>query len=303
MKVSDLYPWTRKEATLSQYSTGYTTTTLLQMLNMTMTQVIEPVVTGVRSGFWVHTFTRTLGINNPTVRLPPRATPAVEMVEVSSDGVNWAPLSEVLESEAAEWMADYGRDRLPTAYVIRSSYIQLIPAAKVEGVQIRVKTTVRPNVLVDDQSTGLITDVDLDTRVIEVASLPVSKPSGASFGTGTVVCDAIEPSGNYERSLLDAPCTFIDSTHVSVAAGFSLARVQAGDWLRFANQSEWPQMPESFHPLIGSITAVPICRQRDLLERADAISSAASARLQAFSDHLQPRVRVQDHKPRQHNWD
>lgn len=302
MKTSDLYPWTRKEATLSQYSTGYNTTTLLQMLNMTMSQVIEPVVAGVRSGFWVHTFTRTLGINNPTVRLPPRATPAIEMVEISTDGQCWAPLSEALESEVAEWMMEYGRDQLPTAYVIRSSYIYLLPAAKIEGVQIRVKTTVRPNVLVDDQSTGQIEAVDVETRTLTVVSLPVSKPSGAAFGTGTVVCDAIEPSGNYERSLLDAPCTFVDSTHVTVAAGFSLARVQAGDWLRFANQSEWPQMPESFHPLIGSITAVPICRQRDLLERADAISSAASARLQSFAEHLQPRVRVQDHKPAQHNW-
>ena len=126
--------WTRKEATLSRLSTEYTDTVILGLMNKTMDEVLTPVMAAARSGYWCHTFTRTLGIDNPTVRLPVRSCPAIEQVDISLDGVNWVALDEALEAEAQDWMNDYGRDNRPHAYVVRSSYLYLLPAAKVDGI-------------------------------------------------------------------------------------------------------------------------------------------------------------------------
>lgn len=302
MDSTAITSWVRDEATLSLYSSDYTSAKILQMCNQTMSDVLEPLIAGARSGYWCHTFTRTLGINNDVVRLPPRSCPAIEQVDISWDGGRcWEPLSEALEAEAQDWMNDYGRQNRPFAYVVRSSYLKLLPAAAAEGIQLRIKILVRPSVLVEPQSTGLVVDYDADTRIVEVINLPVSKPSGTAM-SGTQVVDIIEPRANFELALCDAIATVIDPTHVEIAEGYGLARIEPGDYMRFANQSEWPQLPESFHKVIGSITAIPICRQRDMHQRAEALSSTSGNTLSRLSDHIKPRVRVQQHRPSQHDW-
>jgi hypothetical protein len=186
---------------------------------------------------------------------------------------------------------------------MRSSYLQLLPAAKVAGVQIRLKTVVRPNTLVAAQGGGAIIGVDTSTNTLTLTSLPVSMPGSLPLTIGQpYIFDVIEPRGNFELALCDAPGTVIDSTHVQISTSFSLARVETGDCLRCANQSEWPQLPKEFHSLVGSITALPILRQRDLYDRADKLAEASSSALQRLREHLGPRVRVQQHKPTQHNW-
>jgi len=298
---TEIIAWTRKEATLASQSTEYTSAIILQMLNRTMSEVIEPIIAGTRSGYWYHTFTRTLAVNNASVRLPHRSVPAIEQVDITHNGRDWAALSVVLEAEHQEWMREYGRAAYPTGYTIRGSYIHLLPAAKYEGTQLRVKILMRPSVLVDPQTTGKILAVDADTRLLIVESLPVSKPSDVAI-SGNVVCDVIEPRANFELAVAEAPMTVLSPTQVQVAENFTLERVEPGDYLRVANQSEWPQLPESFHSLVGSITAVPICRQRDFLERAAELQNAAQSALIRLGEHLRPRIRVQQHFPIQHGW-
>lgn len=299
--TTEMITWTRKEATLSRLSTEYTDTVIMGLMNKTMDEVLTPLVAAARSGYWCHTFTRTLGTNNPSVRLPPRACPAIEQVDISADGVCWKPLDEALEAEAQDWLRDYGREPYPAAYVVRSSYLYLLPAATVEGVQIRVKTVLRPNTLVAAQSAGLITAIDTGTNILTLSSMPTSMP-GAVALSGSPLFDVIEPRGNFELALCDAIGTILDPTHVQIGSQYSLARVEVGDYLRCAGQSEWPQLPKEFHSVVGSITALPILRQRDLYERADKLAEASSNALQRLREHISPRVRVQQHKPIQHNW-
>lgn len=299
--TTEMITWTRKESTLSRLSTEYTDTVIMGLLNKTMDEVLAPLVAAARSGYWCHTFTRTLGAGNASVRLPPRACPAIEQVDISADGVSWFPLAEALEAEAQDWMQEHGRDPYPAAYVVRSSYLYLLPAAAVAGVQLRVKVLVRPSVLVTPQSTGRILAVDPDSRLLVLDSLPVSKPSDVAI-SGTVVCDIIEPRANFELAVAEAPMTVLGPTSVQIAENFTLERVEPGDYLRVANQSEWPQLPKEFHSIVGSIAALPILRQRDLYERADKLAEATSNALQRLREHISPRVRVQQHKPIQHNW-
>jgi len=302
MDTTELAAWTREEATLSVNSTDYNQTKLIQLMNQTMSTVIEPIIANARSGYWCHTFTRTLGANNAIVRLPPRATPAIEQADISTDGgATWAPLSLALESEIEEWANDYRASLYPVAYYIRSSYVHLIPAAKVDTVQLRVKTLVKPSQLVAAQAAGRITAFDYDTRIATVNALPVNAITSATLATNDIV-DVVEPRANFELATLDAVVTVVDPTHVQFSPAYSTSKIEVGDYIRHANQSEWPQLPETFHSIIGSITAVPICRQRDLLERASTLADVGGVNLQRLDGHLRPRVRTQDHKPQKHNW-
>jgi hypothetical protein len=304
MTNEELVAWTRKEATLSSKSTEFSATVINQMMNLQMSQVFEPIVANCRAGYWYHTFTRTLGVGNPFVRLPPRSCPAIEQVDISADGgANWVALKEALEAEVPEWMCDYGGDAYPAAYTLRGTNLYLLPAARSADCQLRVKVVVKPSTLVASQlGVGVVQDYDPDTRIVEVSSLPVDRLNSNAAMGGTKVVDIIEPRAQFELSLCDAAATVIDPTHVQIAAGHSLARIEVGDYLRFAGQSDWPQLPIGFHSLLGSATAVPIARQRDLHERADALSTMCSARLEALVGQLKPRVRVATHKPVQHQW-
>lgn len=301
MNTTELEAWARKQATLSRLSTEYTADVIRGLMNKTMDEVLTPLVAAARSGYWCHTFTRTLGTNNPAVRLPPRSCPAIEQVEISIDGVCWEPLDEALEAETTEWLRDYNGAQFPQAYVIRSSYLYLLPAATIPNVQLRIKIVMRPNVLVEPQSAGLITAINPTTNTLTLSSMPVSKPSNATL-TGDVLFDIIEPRGNFELSLCDAIGTVVDPTHVQISAGYSLARVEVGDYLRCADQSEWPQLPKEFHSLVGTISALPILQQRDMYDRLSSVSDTASAALARLKEHITPRIRVQQNKPIQHNW-
>jgi hypothetical protein len=302
MNRSELVAWVRDEATLSSKSTMYTPAKITQLMNQDMSKVFTPLIANARSGYWYHTFTRMLGTNNPYVRLPSRACPAIEQVDISIDeGQRWYPLNEALESEAQDWARESEGYNWPQAYTVRGSYLYLLNAARQERVQLRVKVTIKPSLIVEEQVAGQVLDVDTDTRIITLNSLPVNRLNNVQLN-GNHIIDIIEPQGCYELSLCDAFASVIDPTHIEVAEGYSLARVEVGDYLRIAGQSDWPQLPEEFHSLLGSTTAVPICRQRDLTERAMTLADACSSALQRFQSHLLPRVRVDTHKPIQHQW-
>jgi len=264
-----------------------------------MSTVFEPLIADCRAGYWYHVLTRQLGAGNPFVRLPPRAA-AFEQFDISYDnGSCWEPLSEALEAEAQDW--ERIKCNKPQAYVLRGSTAVLLPAAASAEVLLRAKVIIRPSELVTPQAAGIITNINTTTRVLTVTSLPQDKKTNVVI-SGNVTLDAIEPANCYELSLFDAPCTVQDDTHVLVLPGPTLMRMQQGDYLRVANQSDWPQIMHSYHHLLGSAAAVPICRQRDLNERADILTDQVRNALMRYQDFLKPRVRIGTHTPIQHGW-
>lgn len=301
MNYTEVVTWTRQEATLSSKSTDYTSAKIMQIANQQMRTVFTPLIANARAGYWLHTFTRTIGAGNPYVRLPARACPAIEQCDWSADGVYWYPLQEALESEAQDWAREAQGYNEPQAFTMRGSYMYLLNAPKVEGIQLRVKVVMKPSLIVLEQGAGLILNVDPNTRILTVNAMPIDRVTNTAVN-GDCIVDVIEPRGNYELSLADGFATVLDSTHIQIASGYTVARLEAGDYLRAAGQSDWPQLPEEFHSLLGTVTAVPICRQKDMDTRAEALSAAGSSGLQRFQSHIMPRVRVDVHKPIQHQW-
>lgn len=302
MNETELVEWVRDEATLSARSTNYPKSKIVQMMRFNMQQVFSPLIANARCGYWFHTFTRTLGQNNRYVRLPARSCPSIEQCDISADdGRFYEPLTEALESEMQDWERDSYREQTPQAFVLRGTTIFLSNPSLIDTCKLRVKTVVRPSLLVEEQTAGLVTDVDYDARVITVNSMPVNRLTSTTI-SGVQTLDCIDAQGSFERTLLDAQGTVLNGTTIQIANGYDLVRVQPGDYVRVANQSDWPQLPEEFHALLGSITAIPICRQQDLNARADTLSSTCSDALQRLKSHIVARVRVDTHKPIQHGW-
>jgi len=303
MNELELVEWARDEATLSARSTEFTRAKIVQLLNDQMRKVFNPLISNARAGYWLHTFTRQLGVGNPFVRLPARAVPAIEQCDISNDsGRTWIAFDEAIEAEAQDCAEEARMYSWPQFYTLRGSYIYLINPTRIDTCMLRVKTVVKSSQIVETQTAGLVTAVDHETRIITVNSMPVDRLNANATLSGTNIIDCIEPRGNFERSLLSASATVLSSSTLQVAEGFSVARVEPGDYVRFEGQTDWPQLPEEFHTLLGSIAAIPICRRRDLDTRAERLAAASSDELQRLKSYLLPRVRVDTHKPIQHAW-
>jgi len=298
VNTGELVAYARLSATVENESSEYTAAVVTGFLNDAMRVYFEPIVETARSGFWLHSLTRALAPGNPYVRLHPRAC-ALEQIDLRQGSGDWHALTEALESELQDWpQRAYS---WPQVYVVRGNTILLQPAATADDLQLRAKCTIRPSQLVTEQTAGRVTAVDVNTRTITVNALPVDGVTNATIG-GALVIDVIEPRGYFELSLFDAPAAVMSSTTLLVDPGPSLSRIEVGDYVRAAGQTDWPQLPESFHSVLADAAAITICRQRDMYDRASELAATASAAAQRMQGQLTPRTRAQNHRPLQHSW-
>lgn len=304
MDVTELTAYVREQAGIADASTEWSAVKILQLLNQTRTDVFEPLITAAKCGYWVHTLTRVLGAANPVVRLPLRAAALLHCDIRVGTGL-WAPLTEYTEAEQQDWERMGGNQpNCPLGYVVRGSTLNLVPSAVDNNYSLRVKIVVRPSKLYLPQAAGIVTNIDLTTNIITLTSMPLDMITSTTLA-GTLNIDVIEPVDNYELSLFHAQATVLDATHVQIAAGYSLLKVQVGDYLRAANQSDWPQLPEPFHPSLASATAIIPCTQRDLYDRANDLRQSTASSITRLVDHLKPRskTQTQERRPIQHSWE
>jgi hypothetical protein len=297
MNTTELIAYARNASTIEDNSSEFTAAEITLLLNQAMGTYFEPIIESVRSGYWLHALTRTLGTGNPYVRLHPRHC-ALEQVDIRLTDGDWSPLSGAIESEAQDWDP---RASYPQAYSVRGTTVTLLPAPTTSNVELRAKVTVRPSLLVTEQTAGRVVAVDTTARTITVNSIPVDRVTGSSMAT-TCVIDVIEPRSYFELSLFDAPATVTNSSTITVGAGPSLARIEIGDYVRVANQTDWPQLPESFHAVLSAAAAISICTRRDMYDRSNELAAATSAAAQRLQQQLTPRPRAQTHVPVQHGW-
>jgi len=300
MNTSELIAYARETATIDDDSTEFPASVVMQLMNSAMRTYFEPIVAEARSGYWLHTVTRTLAAGNPLVRLPPRHV-ALEQLDIRQNGGDWIALTECIESELQDWEREWSRASTPQGYTLRGSYVYLSPAASTADIQLRAKVTVRPSQLVLDQTAGRVTAVDTATRTITVNELPVDRVTGEVV-SGSLVIDVIEPRGWFELSLFDALAGVSGPTTFQVSSGPSLGRIEVGDYVRVAGQTDWPQLPESYHTVLGAAAAIPICVRRDMYDRSTELQGATSAAAQRLAASLTPRTRATTHMPLQHGW-
>jgi hypothetical protein len=254
--------------------------------------VFSRSITQARQGYWQKQSFVTVSAQTAKYQIPFRAVSGgLEQVALS-DGGKYVKLEEVTETHAQDFElapSTYGQ---PKKYCIRGDQIVLLPSPN-GSYTLRITYYLRPSALYAPQTAaGIVTDVNPTTRLITVGSLPTNRVTSATLATGALI-DVIHPGGWHEVGLVGATASLIVGNVITVGGTDSLDEVRVGDYVRAAEQTDWPCLPEDHHRTLAKVVAVTVCQQLHLMQKASELTTAANSGLQAFVDLLASRVKAE----------
>jgi hypothetical protein len=265
---------------------------LTQALHTTFGEMVISARTGVWRDDTITTSTASRGL----YRIPGRAlSGALETVEIADGtGGDWGGLVEATPQRARELSGPSGTPTTgyPTHYLIDGDQVQLLPAPERATYRIRMRYYRRPSRMVDDQTRGLISAVNTTARTLVVNSIPFDQELGtpAAITSGTTRIDVVHPDGWHELALTNATQTFA-STTITVGGTVDMSKIEVGDYVRAAEQSDWPAIPEEFYRTLADAAAVVILTSGGAGQKGMQIAQKMGADLRRFRKLLTPRVK------------
>lgn len=270
MLTSECVTTVQVAARLDDSDDDYTAARIREELNQTLRETFGRLVvnsrdgSGTRTGYWRKQLITTTTAMRTRYRLPHRALVGVgESIE----------LSDVLGSGSYEIVGD------------QIVYL----TAPTAGSQHIVSYYLRPSVLVAEQTTGLISAVDTTLLTVTVNTAPTDRVTAAAVVTGDTL-DIVHPNGWHELALVNTTATKV-STLFTFPTGTDLSDVEVGDYLRKADQTDWPCLPDEIHPALCWLTGANILRSKGHEQKAVALEKKAAAGLEAFADLIEPRIK------------
>jgi hypothetical protein len=290
-------------------------TQLIKELNGCVTQNFERPVVNARSGYWLKSTLVTTVAGRARYPVPHRAAAGgLERVEIAQSATSaFAELKEESGTDTVTWEGDSAQRDLPRRFELRGDQIHLLPTPDSSSYVLRLWYYLRPSQLAYPQSptyTGvsLIDDATVVTRgqvqsinvgarqvvVTGGASIPfrMRKTAPSSIISGVDRVDIVHSNGWHELALVDAPQTFSGST-ITIGGSDPLDDIVVGDYVRFADETDWPCVPTDFHRLVADLASMTVLVQLHMLEKARAFGEKASGDMDRFRDLLQPRVKNQ----------
>lgn len=277
----------------------YTQAKVLNELNDKLQSAFEDLVVKARNGYWLHEFVYTTVANVARYRIPPRSVVGgLEKVEISAaaSGQPFNKLEQIPQSVIQNYEGQ--SPGFTYVYTVQGDQIEIVPVPTA-GMAVRMTYYVRPSRLVPSQSDpngtqrGKVTAVNPSTRVVTVNALPFDQsltvPAAITSATQTV--DIVHPDGWHELSLVGATQT-LSGLNITIGGTDSLGDVQVGDFVRVADQTDWPCLPDDFHRALADCAAIKILYELHLLEKAQALELNNGFDLQRFKSLLQPRVKA-----------
>lgn len=266
-----------------------------------------------RQGYWLRRDYYDHLAGTPAKRIPARAI-AVEQVAIAPTSTNFgaataAPsrtsrytkLEEVSETHAQEYEGVSGAVGEPQKYVIRGDMIWLLPTQAADT-SVRITYYLRPSRLVEPQSDGLITALGAQPESIMVDTLPVDMDTALPIADASVI-DVVHSDGWHAPFVLNSTIIIWDSGPsgtgpytllFSTPGNDDMREIRPGeDYVRVANQSEWPPLPDDFHRPLAETAAIKVMQQLNMSQKAGAQKSLTDADVQRFYDLIQPRVKAE----------
>jgi hypothetical protein len=295
--------------------TEYTNQVLFDEMNDRLRSVFSDAIISARSGYWLSTVVFAGNVTYGSFRIPSRAAVGgLESVEYLLNG-EYYHLRELSPREAAKWEVTSSSTvtGLPVGYWLDGEKVNLVRAPQ-SGVTIRLRYYLRPSLLVTSQSStssnsgsaaairGRIDFVDNANKKVTVNTLPFdySLTSPAAITTGATV-DVVRPTGWHTPTIVSAVGTIVGNeiTFAGLTSDEFLQGVRLNDYVRVADQTDWPALPSDFHRMLADATAANILREMDLGSKAETISTVASADFTRFAKVIQPRVKSEPKRIRQ----
>lgn len=235
--------------------------------------LVERAVVNARDGYWLKRHTETTTAKT-RYRMPYRAVAGV----AASVKIGTTAATATKTTKRYRFFGDYLEFETATQ----------------AGQALVIEYYLRPSRLVVPQTTGVISAVSPSSSppYVTIAGLPVRQlGSGApaTIATGERV-DIVKPNGWHECCLVNVVCTR-NVFNYEFPAGTDLSDVEVGDYVRAADESEWPCLPDDFHRMLANVTASNVLLAKKNFDGAGAIMQATAPVMERFQDLISPRVK------------
>lgn len=307
MREDALIAALRRYAQLPDSDLDYTDEVLRLEMNDVLQAVFAPALFAARSGYLLKRFTFPTTAGTDVYPLPSRAmNGAVENVVCLDLSTNEQWGLEPIEANDAFKYVQTSQDK-PRFFQAIGSSIRLFPTPNA-AYTLRMQYYLRPPRLMQFQTTGAITDIS--SGVYTVASWPTNRDTGATVAAATsfdivrggiATPTAATPNGANTYEVVAAnvfPDTFSSGgltmtfeTSLASASYADVSEVRVGDFVRVADQTDWPTMPHEFHSALAHAAASRILAETGRLQMAQAQASIAQADIDRMKDVIQPRVK------------
>jgi hypothetical protein len=162
---------------------------------------------------------------------------------------------------------------------------------------------IRPSRMVAPQTAGAITAIDVATGTVTINVVP-NRLLGAGApdpigGLDIIAMDIVRPNGWHEVVVasrigivvgLDVQLANTSRASEALTAGpADLSDVEVGDFVRAADESEWPCLPDDFHRMLANLSAANVLLAKKNYDGAGAIMQSAQPVMERLQDLLTPR--------------
>jgi hypothetical protein len=285
--------------------TEYTDARVLIECNHKLQTAFEDIVVKARAGYWLHEFIYTTVGGDSDYRIPPRSVVGgLEKVEVATSSAGpFSKLTEVPVALAQDYRGSLSGNAVPFPFVycINGDVVDLIPTPQA-GTLLKLTYYIRPSQLQTSQSStqggdgvdrGRITVVNTGARTVTVNALPFdqSLTVPAAITSATQTLDVIHPDGWHELSYVGATQTIAGNV-ITFTDTQDMTDILVGDYVRVADQTDWPCLPDDFHRCLADAAAVKILLEQNMQEKAQGIGENNGNDLTRFKSLLLPRVKA-----------
>jgi hypothetical protein len=293
---ADMLRRVRFSAFLPDADPEYDDAQIRRELTETLHTVFGEIVASTRGGFWLDDAITTCTAGKATYRMPARAIAGgLEHIEIANGtGGGWGPMTEVMAKRADELSGPSGTPSqgTPEYFIVEGDQVRLIPCPSTSNFRIKMRYYRRASRVVDEQTRGLISAVNTTARTITVNVIPFDQELSvpAAITSGVTLIDVVHPTGWHELALTGASQTFSGTT-ITVGGTLDMTKIEVGDYVRAAEQAEWPALPEDFYRTLADAAAVTILTSKGYGPKGAQIAQKMGADLHRFRSLLNPRIK------------
>ena len=304
MRSDELIERARRRAGISTVAAwpDWADARILDDMNERQYSLASDEIVKARAGYGakIFQFTTTTGIAEYPV--PDRAiSGSFDKLEIQVTGSNasWRELEKEEFYNVTE--LERAAPGLPEKYCVEDGYLRLFPTPN-QAYTCRVRFYIRPSRLVTSQSStaggdgivrGQITALNKTARTVTVNVVPfdqlLSPP--AAITSALQRLDIVRASGQFQTVMYSQPQTLAGSVF-TLGGTDSMDRVQVGDWVRVADQSDWPSnIPEEYQSILSNRTAMEIAAAIGVEERVQLIGAVVQADVERWRSSRMPQVK------------
>lgn len=264
----------------------------------------EEIITA-QAGYGLTEYTTTCVAGTPLYPIPDRAAAGtIIKLELQVPGnTTWYPLTKLDITEAQNYDIGPTKPGQPNYYSIQDGWVELYQTPSA-AFSLKFTFYIRPSQIVLSQSSvdggegvarGRITSVNKVSRLINATLSPLNRITGATIQSGIDLVDVIHAAGNFNLAMWSQPQTnFVGGGILSMTftGTDDMSRVQVGDWVRVAEQSDWPiNLPPEWHRMLADRAAMEVARSTGRGDLAAQIAPTVQADLERFRVSIRPQAK------------